>query len=149
MIVWSHYIICESCFTECPWFHGMRTKETSYSIPLTVFPSLVQDMTTLLNRQEHSLLSFPLGGIYFRFGKPTTALLGIGRTTEWFVPEVTIWRPVNGGPVYDQAGLDEIEALMRDKYKGVPHWGKNDSAAFTRVQNFDEKYGVNWQTLQM
>jgi FAD/FMN-containing dehydrogenase len=146
VIGWSHHIMCGTCSTECPWFHGMRSKETSYAMPITVLSSLVQDIITLLNRKEHSFLSFPLGGFFFRFGKPTTALLGFGRTAEWFVPEMRIWRPVNGDPIYDQQGVDEIEALMRDKYQGVPHWGKNEPAAFTRAQNFDKKYGSNWQT---
>jgi FAD/FMN-containing dehydrogenase len=143
---WSHNIMCGMCSTECPWFFGLRSKESAYVFPLPVLPNLVRDITTLLNREEHKLLSFPLGGIYFRFGKPTTALLGFGRNTEWFVPEVTTWRSKDGGPIYDEAGLDAIEAIMRDEYKGVPHWGKNENETFTRAQNFNEKYGTDWQT---
>jgi FAD/FMN-containing dehydrogenase len=62
------------------------------------------------------------------------------------VPEVTTWRSKDGGPIYDEAGLDAIEAIMRDEYKGVPHWGKNENETFTRAQNFNEKYGTDWQT---
>jgi L-gulonolactone oxidase len=146
VVGWSHDIMCGTCSKECPWFYGLRSKEMAYVFPLTVLSSLVQDIEELLNREEHRFLSFPLGGIYFRFGKPTTALLGFGRKSEWFVPEVTTWRPKDGRPMYDQAGLDAIETLMRDKYKGVPHWGKNENATFTHEQNFGEKYGQDWQS---
>ena len=143
---WSHHIMCGTCSTGCPWFYGLRSKEVAYIFPLSVLPNLVRDITTLLDKEEHKLLSFPLGGIYFRFGKPTTALLGFGRHVEWFVPELTTWRSNDDGPIYDEAGLDAIEAIMRDQYKGIPHWGKNENATFTRAQHFDEKYGTDWQT---
>lgn len=146
VVGWSHHIMCGMCAEQCPWFYGLRSKESAYVFPLNVLPNLVRDITMLLESKEHPLLAFPLGGIYFRFGIPTTALLGFGRDKEWFVPEVTTWRPRNGDPLYDQVGLDEIERLMRDTYHGVPHWGKNENATFIRAQGFNEKYGDKWQT---
>ena len=145
VIGWSHQIMCGSCSDQCPWFFGLRSKESAYIFPLRLLTDLVQDIRQLLDEEAHRSLSFPLGGIYFRFGRPTTSLLGFGRDSEWFVPEVTTWRPRSGAPAFDQLGLEAIEALMRDKYRGLPHWGKNEDATFNELQRWKEKYGEDWQ----
>ena len=75
----------------------------------------------------------------------TPALLGMGQANEWFIAEVTTWRPLNDGPRYDEAGYALIESLTRDTFAGRPHWGKNQDATFNAtLQRFPQKYGENW-----
>jgi hypothetical protein len=79
--------------------------------------------------------TLPIGNIIMRWGERSNTILSGARQDPVLYVEVQSFTnagsPANQLPVRNQFVQDVIEQLLLCKYRGVPHFGKNNARTFT------------------
>ena len=99
-----------------------------YAISLENLSNALQDITRIIKATK---VCFPIYGIYIRFGtKSRKTLIGPTRDGDVAFLEIHIMQNLEGQPQLGSAAVDEIRQLLKFKYAGQPHFGKNFESDF-------------------
>ncbi|KAJ1414754.1 L-gulonolactone/D-arabinono-1,4-lactone oxidase [Sesbania bispinosa] len=131
--------------TACPWdsrIIGEFYHQTTFSIPLYVVKSFIEDVQKLVELEPQALCGSELyNGILMRYVTASSAYLGKEDDAVDF--DITYYRSKDPlTPRLFEDILEEIEQIGLFKYGGLPHWGKNRNLGFMgaikKYQNADK-----------
>lgn len=128
----AHKIIASDCKKgQCAWDKGLVNRTIEIAMPLEDLSEWMQDVRSIIEKKK---ACFPILGIYLRFAKRGSNLLGMNSGKDIFMFEIHIpTKPNKDGIEPSSDVYDEIKQLSLGKYAGRPHWAKNSKPTFQMI----------------
>ncbi len=127
----SHQMIAGGCEKgKCPWNKGTTGRTLEVAFPVSELKNWIQDVRSILDMRS---ACFPINGLYLRFSKASNGALSQAYGADTVTFEIHI--AVGKEPALEIFSdvYDEIVQMSLAKYKGRPHWGKNNPPIFSKL----------------
>ncbi|CAI5530157.1 unnamed protein product [Closterium sp. Naga37s-1] len=120
----------------CAWdprISGIKFFETTHVIPLRRLKEFILTIKRIRDMRQNAFCGVGLyGGIFFRFIRGSTTLLG--NTEDAAMVDIQYYRNTNvSHPRTNGDITDEFEQIQGRLFDALPHWGKNRDVAFDNI----------------
>lgn len=131
-IGYAHEMIASNCEKgQCAWDQGLVNRTIEIALPLEKLSDWMHDVRSIIEKKK---ACFPILGIYLRFARKGSNMLGMNSGQDIFMFEIHIpTKPNKDGIEPSSEVYDEIQQLSLQKYSGRPHWGKNSKPTFNGI----------------
>ncbi|CAI5473213.1 unnamed protein product [Closterium sp. Yama58-4] len=120
----------------CAWdprISGIKFFETTHVIPLRRLKEFILTIKRIRDMRQNAFCGVGLyGGIFFRFIRGSTTLLG--NSEDAAMVDIQYYRNTNvSHPRTNGDITDEFEQIQGRLFDALPHWGKNRDVAFDNI----------------